>query len=56
MFGDGGSAGMGFVLVSGHCAGVSMGLVTGMGVSLGLTVPTIASGHAANKSVGCPIW
>lgn len=42
MFGDGGSAGMGFVLVSELCR-VSMGLVTGMGVSLGLTVPTIAS-------------
>lgn len=42
MFGDGGSAGMGFVLVSELCR-VSMGLVTGMGVSMGLTVPTIAS-------------
>jgi len=42
MFGEGGSAGMGFVLVSELCR-VSMGLVTGMGVSLGLTVPTIAS-------------
>ncbi|MBV5245863.1 MULTISPECIES: acyl-CoA dehydrogenase family protein [Mycolicibacterium] len=39
MFG-GGSAGMGFVLISELCR-VSMGLVTGMGVSLGLTVPTI---------------
>jgi alkylation response protein AidB-like acyl-CoA dehydrogenase len=35
-------AGMGFVLVSELCR-VSMGVVTGMGVSLGLTVPTIAS-------------
>jgi len=42
MFGDGGSAGMGFVLIAELCR-VSMGLVTGMGVSLGLTVPTIAS-------------
>lgn len=42
MFGEGGSAGMGFVLVSELCR-VSMGLVTGMGVSMGLTVPTIAS-------------
>lgn len=42
MFGDGASAGMGFVLVSELCR-VSMGVVTGMGVSLGLTVPTIAS-------------
>ncbi len=42
MFGEGGSAGMGFVLLSELCR-VSMGLVTGMGVSLGLTAPTIAS-------------
>jgi len=42
MFGEGGSAGMGFVLISELCR-VSMGVVTGMGVSLGLTVPTIAS-------------
>ena len=35
-------AGMGFVLISELCR-VSMGVVTGMGVSLGLTVPTIAS-------------
>ncbi|TQR88633.1 acyl-CoA dehydrogenase [Mycobacterium hodleri] len=43
MFGGGGAqAGMGFVLISELC-GVSMGLVTGVGVSLGLTVPTIAS-------------
>jgi alkylation response protein AidB-like acyl-CoA dehydrogenase len=35
-------AGMGFVLVSELCR-VCMGVVTGMGVSLGLTVPTIAS-------------
>jgi alkylation response protein AidB-like acyl-CoA dehydrogenase len=42
MFGDGGSAGMGFVLISELCR-VSMGLVTGMGVSLGLAVPTIQS-------------
>jgi alkylation response protein AidB-like acyl-CoA dehydrogenase len=37
-----GNAGMGFVVVSELCR-VSMGVVTGMGVSLGLTVPTIAS-------------
>jgi alkylation response protein AidB-like acyl-CoA dehydrogenase len=43
MFGGGPEqAGMGFVLVSELCR-VSMGVVTGMGVSLGLTVPTIAS-------------
>jgi alkylation response protein AidB-like acyl-CoA dehydrogenase len=43
MFGGGSDqAGMGFVLVSELCR-VSMGVVTGMGVSLGLTVPTIAS-------------
>src|SRR3954464_5845850 len=43
MFGGGSEqAGMGFVLVSELCR-VSMGGVTGMGVSLGLTVPTIAS-------------
>jgi alkylation response protein AidB-like acyl-CoA dehydrogenase len=41
MFG-GGSGGMGFVVVSELCR-VSMGIVTGMGVSLGLTVPTIQS-------------
>lgn len=35
-------AGMGFVLISELCR-VSMGVVTGMGVSLGLTVPTIAA-------------
>lgn len=35
-------AGMGFVLISELCR-VSMGLVTGLGVSLGLTVPTIQS-------------
>ena len=41
MFGaDAGSAGMGFVVVSELCR-VCMGVVTGMGVSLGLTVPTI---------------
>ena len=40
MFGGGPSAGMGFVVVSELCR-VSMGVVTGMGVSLGLTVPTI---------------
>ncbi len=40
--GDASSAGMGFVVVSELCR-VSMGVVTGMGVSLGLTVPTIAS-------------
>jgi alkylation response protein AidB-like acyl-CoA dehydrogenase len=39
--GDGSSAGMGFVVVSELCR-VCMGVVTGMGVSLGLTVPTIA--------------
>jgi alkylation response protein AidB-like acyl-CoA dehydrogenase len=39
--GDDGSAGMGFVVVSELCR-VCMGVVTGMGVSLGLTVPTIA--------------
>ncbi|MGD9622654.1 MAG: acyl-CoA dehydrogenase family protein [Mycolicibacterium sp.] len=38
--GDAGSAGMGFVVISELCR-VSMGVVTGMGVSLGLTVPTI---------------
>lgn len=42
MFGEGSSGGMGFVLLAELCR-VSMGLVTGMGVSLGLTVPTIAS-------------
>jgi alkylation response protein AidB-like acyl-CoA dehydrogenase len=43
MFGGGGEqAGMGFVVVSELCR-VSMGVVTGMGVSLGLTVPTISS-------------
>ncbi len=36
----GASAGMGFVVVSELCR-VCMGVVTGMGVSLGLTVPTI---------------
>ncbi len=40
--GDAGSAGMGFVVVSELCR-VCMGVVTGMGVSLGLTVPTIMS-------------
>ena len=40
--GDGDSAGMGFVVVSELCR-VAMGVVTGMGVSLGLTVPTIMS-------------
>lgn len=39
MFG-GGQGGMGFVVISELCR-VSMGVVTGMGVSLGLTVPTI---------------
>lgn len=43
MFGGGpDQAGMGFVLISELCR-VSMGLVTGMGVSLGLTIPTIQS-------------
>lgn len=43
MFGGGpDQAGMSFVLISELCR-VSMGLVTGMGVSLGLTVPTIQS-------------
>jgi len=41
MFGSG-SPSMGFVVVSELCR-VSMGIVTGMGVSLGLTVPTIMS-------------
>lgn len=40
--GEGGSGGMGFVVVSELCR-VCMGIVTGMGVSLGLTVPTIMS-------------
>src|SRR6202165_1557693 len=40
--GDGSSAGMGFVVVSELCR-VCMGVVTGMGVSLGLTVRTIAA-------------
>ena len=40
--GSGAQAGMGFVVVSELCR-VCMGVVTGMGVSLGLTVPTIAS-------------
>jgi alkylation response protein AidB-like acyl-CoA dehydrogenase len=39
--GDAASAGMGFMVISELCR-VSMGIVTGMGVSLGLTVPTIA--------------
>ena len=52
MFGDG-SGGMGFVVVSELCR-VSMGIVTGMGVSLGLTVPTIMGrGTLRNRSVGC---
>jgi len=42
MFGDSGSPGMSFMLISELCR-VSMGIVTGMGVSLGLTVPTIQS-------------
>lgn len=41
MFGEG-AGGMGFVVISELCR-VSMGVVTGMGVSLGLTVPTIMS-------------
>jgi alkylation response protein AidB-like acyl-CoA dehydrogenase len=41
MGGDSAQAGMGFVVVSELCR-VAMGVVTGMGVSLGLTVPTIA--------------
>ena len=40
MFGDGAGASMGFMVVSELCR-VAMGVVTGMGVSLGLTVPTI---------------
>jgi alkylation response protein AidB-like acyl-CoA dehydrogenase len=40
--GDGDQAGMGFVVVSELCR-VCMGVVTGMGVSLGLTAPTIMS-------------
>ena len=39
--GDSAQAGMGFVVVTELCR-VCMGIVTGMGVSLGLTVPTIA--------------
>ena len=39
--GNSAQAGMGFVVVSELCR-VCMGVVTGMGVSLGLTVPTIA--------------
>jgi alkylation response protein AidB-like acyl-CoA dehydrogenase len=43
MFGGGSEqASMGFMVVSELCR-VNMGVVTGMGVSLGLTVPTIAS-------------
>jgi len=43
MFGGGSDqAGIGFVLISELCR-VSMGVVTGVGVSLGLTVPTITS-------------
>jgi alkylation response protein AidB-like acyl-CoA dehydrogenase len=42
MFGDGKQAGMGFVVLS-ELSRVCMGVVTGMGVSLGLTAPTIAS-------------
>ncbi|OLP03389.1 acyl-CoA dehydrogenase [Mycolicibacterium porcinum] len=42
MFGGSSSPGMGFVLISELCR-VSMGLVTGLGVSLGLTVSTIQS-------------
>ncbi|AKS33960.1 acyl-CoA dehydrogenase family protein [Mycolicibacterium goodii] len=53
MFG-GGSPGMGFVLISELCR-VSMGLVTGMGVSLGLTVPTIqARGTLAQQERWLP--
>jgi alkylation response protein AidB-like acyl-CoA dehydrogenase len=40
MFGGDGGSGLGFVVVSELCR-VCMGVVTGMGVSLGLTVPTI---------------
>lgn len=43
MFGGGADqAGMGFVVISELCR-ASMGVVTGLGVSLGLTVPTIQS-------------
>ncbi len=42
MFGGDASPGMGFMVVSELCR-VCMGIVTGVGVSLGLTVPTIAS-------------
>ncbi|EIU46350.1 putative ACYL-CoA DEHYDROGENASE FADE21 [Mycobacteroides abscessus 6G-0125-S] len=50
----GGSAGMGFVLTS-EISRVCMGLVTGMGVSMGLTVPTIASrGTAAQMECWLP--
>ncbi len=53
MFG-GGSGGMGFVVVSELCK-VSMGIVTGMGVSLGLTVPTIqARGTLAQQERWLP--
>jgi alkylation response protein AidB-like acyl-CoA dehydrogenase len=52
--GDGASAGMGFVVVSELCR-VSMGVVTGMGVSLGLTVPTIqARGTLAQQERWLP--
>lgn len=50
----GGSAGMGFVLTS-EISRVCMGLVTGMGVSMGLTVPTIAArGTAAQMERWLP--
>jgi alkylation response protein AidB-like acyl-CoA dehydrogenase len=52
--GDGAAAGMGFVVVSELCR-VSMGVVTGMGVSLGLTVPTIqARGTLAQQERWLP--
>lgn len=58
MFGGGGAPGMGgFVVVSELCR-VSMGVVTGMGVSLGgLTVPTIMSAAPwPSRNAGFPIW
>ena len=55
MFGAG-SGSMGFVVVSELCR-VSMGIVTGMGVSLGLTVPDDHGPRHArrNRSAGCRI-
>ncbi|HEX4587019.1 MAG TPA: acyl-CoA dehydrogenase family protein [Mycobacterium sp.] len=54
MFGEGSAGGMGFVVVSELCR-VAMGVVTGMGVSLGLTVPTImARGTLAQQQRWLP--